>query len=93
MDKEQAVFEQLPNFKGLQEVEFHTIKDLQYKISDKIRISCVWCFCLWFCLFLVYSTGCTGEFQVVFKHFQNLENLMSNILKEKLHISCLVSLQ
>ena len=37
----------------------------------------------------VNSTGCSGEFHVVFKHFQNLENL---ILKEKLHISCLVSL-
>ena len=29
MDKEEAVFEQLPNFKRLQEVEFHCIKDLQ----------------------------------------------------------------
>ena len=25
------------------------------------------------------------------KHFQNLENLILNILKEKLHLSCLVS--
>ena len=29
MDKEKAVFEQLHNFKRLQEVEFHSIKDLQ----------------------------------------------------------------
>ena len=29
MDKEEAVFEQLLNFKRLQEVEFHNIKDLQ----------------------------------------------------------------
>ena len=29
MDKEQAVFEQLTNFKRLQEVEFLSIKDLQ----------------------------------------------------------------
>ena len=28
MDKEEAVFEQLPNFKRPQEVEFHNIKDL-----------------------------------------------------------------
>ena len=28
MDKEEAVFEQLPNFKWPQEVEFHNIKDL-----------------------------------------------------------------
>ena len=33
---------------------------------------------------------CSGEFRVVFKHFQNLENLILNILKEKLYISCLV---
>ena len=36
-------------------------------------------------LFKVNSTGCPGEFHVVFKHFQNLENLILNILKEKLH--------
>ena len=29
VDKEQAVFEQLPDFKRLQEVEFHGINDLQ----------------------------------------------------------------
>ena len=29
MDKEQAVFEKLPNFKQLEEVEFHSIKDLK----------------------------------------------------------------
>ena len=29
MDKEEAVFEQLTNFKQPQEVEFHNIKDLQ----------------------------------------------------------------
>ena len=29
MDKKQAVFEQLSNFKRLQEVEFHSIKGLQ----------------------------------------------------------------
>ena len=28
------------------------------------------------------------RFHVIFKHFQNLENLLLNILKEKLHISC-----
>ena len=35
----------------------------------------------------------TGEFPTVFKHFQNLENLNSNILKEKLHKSCLARLE
>ena len=29
MDKEEAVFKQLPNFKQLQEVEFHNIKGFQ----------------------------------------------------------------
>ena len=29
MDKEEAVFKQLPNFKQPQEVEFHNIKYLQ----------------------------------------------------------------
>ena len=28
------------------------------------------------------------RFHVIFKHFQNLENLLLNILKEKLHMSC-----
>ena len=40
--------------------------------------------------FWVISTGCSGEFHVVFKHFQNVENLILKILKEKLHVSCLV---
>ena len=39
----------------------------------------------------VNSTCSSGEFQVVFKHFQNLENLILNILKEKLHTSRLLS--
>ena len=30
------------------------------------------------------SAGCSGQFHVVFKHFENLENLILNILKEKL---------
>ena len=40
--------------------------------------------------FWVNSIGCSVEFHVVFKHFQNLENFILNILKERLHISCLV---
>ena len=39
------------------------------------------------------STGCSGEFHFVVKHFQKLENFNSTILKEKLHISCAVSLE
>ena len=33
------------------------------------------------------STGCSGQFHVVFKHFENLENLILNILKEKLQLA------
>ena len=36
--------------------------------------------------FRVNSAGCPGEFHIVFKHFENLENLILNILKDKLHI-------
>ena len=34
--------------------------------------------------FWVHSTGCSGEFCLVFKHFQNLENLISNIFEGKI---------
>ena len=44
----------------------------------------MWCFCLCF----LVSTGCYSKFHVVFKHFQNLQNLILNILMERLHISC-----
>ena len=36
--------------------------------------------------FWVISTGSSGEFHVVFKHFENLENLIWNILMKELHI-------
>ena len=51
--------------------------------SDKIRILWVWYFFLC-CLLLelIQQTACTGEFHVVFKHFENLENLILNILKK-----------
>ena len=38
--------------------------------------------------FWVNSIGCSGEFHVVFKHFQNFRNLILNILKKKwLHLA------
>ena len=40
--------------------------------------------------FRVNSTDCSGEFRAVYKHFQNLENQILNILKEKLRLSYLV---
>ena len=36
--------------------------------------------------FRVNLAGCSGEFHIVFKHFENLKNLILNVLKEKLHI-------
>ena len=35
----------------------------------------------------------TGEFNVAFTHFQNLENIILYILKEKLHVFYLASLE
>ena len=32
------------------------------------------------------SAGCSGEFHVAFKEFENLENFIWNILKKKLRI-------
>ena len=40
--------------------------------------------------FWVNSTGCSDEFHVFFKHFENLKNLILKILKEELHIPWLV---
>ena len=34
----------------------------------------------------VNSAGCSDEFHVFFKHFENLKNLILKILKEELHI-------
>ena len=37
------------------------------------------------------STGCSGEFHVIFENFEDLKNLILNILKKKLALSCLIS--
>ena len=58
--------------------------------SDKIRILWVWCF-VSAAYFWVNSAGWSREFHVVFKHFENLENLILNILKQKLRIPWFVS--
>ena len=76
MDEEKAVFEQLTlnDFKRLSSTALRTVKNstiIMTSNSGKMRISWVWCFV-------------SGEFRVVFKHFQNLENLLLNILKEKI---------
>ena len=55
------------NFKWLQEVKFHSIKDLQEYHECGVFVSVAY--------FWAYSTGCSDEFHVVFKHFQNFENL------------------
>ena len=94
IDEEQAVFEQLTlnDFKKWNPTALNTFNNstiIMTNKSDKIRMSWVWCFYLC-CFFWVNVAGCSGEFRVVFKNFQNLVNLIFNILKEKLHISCLV---
>ena len=53
--------------------------------SDKIRIYECGVF-VPVAYFLVNSPGCSHEFHVAFKHFENLENLIWNILKKKLHV-------
>ena len=67
MDKEQAVFEQI------------TLTMILTGNSEKISVV----FFVSVACFRVNSTGFSGKFHVVLKHFQNLENL---ILKEILHI-------
>ena len=67
-------------------MEFHKITAFNNYIiimtnnSDKIRILRVGAFVS------VAYFGCSSEFHVVLKHFQNLENPILTILKEKLHI-------
>ena len=54
--------------------------------SDKIRIFCECGGFVSVAYFTVNSAGYSDEFHVAFKHSENLENLILNILKEKLHI-------
>ena len=58
--------------------------------SDKMRILWVWYF-VSAAYFWVNWAGWSREFHVVFKHFENLENLILNILKQKLRIPWFVS--
>ena len=94
MNEEQIVFEQLTlsDFKKLSSTALNTFNGstiIMTNNNDKIVILYMWCF-LSVPYFQVNSTGCSGEFRVVFKHFQNLENHILNILKEKLYFSYLV---
>ena len=76
------------NFKQVEHVEFHSFEDLiiitsngwqHQNIMNVVLLSLL-------LFFWVSSTGCLGEFYVVIKHFQDLKNLMLNMLKEKLII-------
>ena len=51
--------------------------------SDKIRILRVLCFCLWPILEFIRHAALVN---LIFKHFENLQNLILNILKETFHI-------
>ena len=93
MDEEQAAFEELTlnDFNKWSSTALKTFNNHNIIItnnSDKKYYECgVFASVAYF---YINSAGCSGEFCVVFKHFQNLENLILNILKKKLHISCLV---
>ena len=105
MDGEQAVFELLiiSDFKKWSSTALKTLNNYTIIMtsntnnSDKIRLSWVWC--LWVfsvAYFWVNSTGCSGEFLIVFKHFQNLQNLVLNIWRKNcisLALWALVSLK
>ena len=97
IDEEQAVFEQLTlsDYKKQSSTALKTFNNyiiIVTNSSDKLEYY-DWDVFVSVAYFWVNSTGCSGEFHVAFEHFQNLENLISNILREKLHISCLVSLE
>ena len=73
MDEEQAVFEQLTlsDFKKSSSTALNTFnKFLDFIITMTEIINDH-----------INSTGCSGEFYVVFKHFEKLESLIWNILK------------
>ena len=74
MDEEQILFEQLT----LNKLTIFTKWEYQ-ECGVFVSVSYFW----------VNSTGCSDEFHDVFKHFQNLENVILNILKEKLCIAFL----
>ena len=105
MNEEQAVFELLilSDFKKWSSTALKALNNYTIIMtnntnnSDKIRLSWVWC--LWVfsvAYFWVNSTGCSGEFLIVFKHFQNLQNLVLNIWRKNcisLALWALVSLK
>ena len=92
MYKEQAVFEQLTlsDFKKWSSSASKTFNNYTITMtnnSDKEYEFGVFIYVAYFC---VYSTGWSGEVRVVFKHFQNLKNVIlniSNLLPCKLTIS------
>ena len=86
MDEKQAVFEKLTFIHSKKLISTALITFNNYTIvmtnnSYKIRILYEYGVFVSVAYFWVNSAGCSGEFYVVFKHFQNLENLILNILK------------
>ena len=70
------------NFQRQEDVEIRSIKHLIIITTNDDNIKSIMNVVLLF-VFL-NSTGYPGKFYVVCKHFQDLKNLMLNILKEKL---------
>ena len=89
MDQEQALFQQLTlsTFQKWSSTALKTFNNypiIMNNNSDNISISWEECnVAVSVAYFSVNSTGSSGEFYVVFKNFQNLKNLILNILKEK----------
>ena len=71
----------LNNFKKWSSTALNTFSNYAITNSGKIRIWVVFSSVVYF---WVNSTGCSGEVHILFQHFQTLENLILNILKENL---------
>ena len=95
MNKEQPVLFELFTLSDFKKCSSTALKNFNNYIiimtnnSDKIRILWVWCFLSLCCLFLSLFDRLL---KWIIKYFQNLENLIFNILKEKkIQIFCLMA--
>ena len=86
MNEEQAVFELLTssNYKKWSSTALHIFNSTITMTNNNDQSNIMGVVLLSLPYFGVNSTDCSGEFPVVFEHFQNLEDLL-NILKE---LSC-----
>ena len=84
MGKEQATLSDIKMWSSPELKTFNNYAIITTNNRGKIRIS-------WVCFLSLFSFELIQQaFQVVFEQFQNPENHIFKILKEKLHISCIV---